>query len=501
MKPNFFVFVSITFLLSTSLIIAPSFLNELNYLKSVVSYSFSGLLSIFIFYRYLFKNKFSIIQEITIIDVLTFAFCASCVLKLPWDKQNWFWVATIGVYYISCRLLFSSLHWYKLGKIENKISIIAALVILVHVLLSIAQKIDILPSLHIHFSGGSTFGNPDMLASYLAFLIPFCFINNKKNNYFGIVVTSFAICMMVFIQARTALLSLTLCFLLWLYLNKNKNRKFILISLSILGLLILAVLVYWHPSSVYGRFLIWYICLLMIFTKPFGWGAHAFDKHIVEFQAHYLSDHSPLASYITYDVVHSPFNEFLFIGVRFGIISLLFYIFLVVAVFRTTYRMKSKLIYPLVVFLTISLTYFPFKITPLVVLVIPVIAFISTKSDRLIKIKVPVTIQKAILYLLLLVSSFIVIYEIQNFINYKRWQRAVSYAQERTKRDYSEELFNNLYPKMNNNGRFLITFPNLKYIQGDKANSLQLLEQADNYFCDIVLSLKMAKLYQELGYI
>ncbi len=170
-----------------------------------------------------------------------------------------------------------------------------------------------------------------------------------------------------------------------------------------------------------------------------------------------------------------------------------------VSLFRVAFKKNNKLVYPLLVFLIVSFTYFPFKITPLLILVIPVATLVSVQSKPVIKLFIPSAIKRLVVGLLLVISSILLIQHTAEFLEFKKWQNAVLFSKEENRASDSEKLFNELYPKMKTNGRFLITFSNLKYIQNDKKEAIKLLEQADNYFCDIVLSEKMAKLYQELG--
>jgi hypothetical protein len=52
---------------------------------------------------------------------------------------------------------------------------------------------------------------------------------------------------------------------------------------------------------------------------------------------------------------------------------------------------------------------------------------------------------------------------------------------------------------MNENGRFLISYSNLKYRQDSTSKALLIMEEAKNYFCDISFCIKLAKLYEEVG--
>ncbi len=486
-------------LISTSFVVAPSYLNEINYIKSFVSYSIAILITLFIFIGQINKNENSPII-LSYIDILTCILFLSCAIFI--GKRDFTLITSIFIYYIGCSILLKSLLHTNTLKVYSlkQISTLISIVVGIHVILAFLQKLGIAPSFHDYFTGGSTFGNPDMLGSYLAFLIPFCFYSNKKGFRYKYLVVLATIILLITIQTRTALLSLLLCLILWIRLNKKiKSKTFFLLLISFSFLLIIG-LIYWNPTSVYGRLFIWYICIMMILKKPFGWGEFAFSKHFNEFQAVFLSENSSSFAHISYDVVHSPFNEFLFIGVRLGIIPLLIYILLIIITFWFLIKRNNKLIYPLLVFLTVSLTYFPFKIAPLLILVIPILTLVSIQNKPIVKLFIPNVIRKSGITLLLITSTLLLFHHTKEFLEFKKWQNGVIYSLEKNKISKAESIFEELYPKMNTNGRFLITFSNLKYIQGDKLTSLKLLELADNYFCDIVFCEKIAKLYHELGH-
>lgn len=268
-----------------------------------------------------------------------------------------------------------------------------------------------------------------------------------------------------------------------------------MVSLSVL---LLGLLIVWHPESVYGRFFVWFISLKMIIAKPIGWGIFAFDKHYLEFQASYLSQNQHLPDFISPDVVHSPFNELLNIGVTLGVMGLLLFIILVVLVFHNAVKSKNPLIYPLFISTVITVFYFPFKIAPLAALIGLLVAFIFKKNVIYRKRLSQITGKTAFL-ILILFSLFMISVSISNYKTHKQWQKAVSFSKNGENFEKSEKLFIELYPVMKENGRFLINYSNLKYKQGESEKALKLLEEAKNYFCDITLSVKLAKLYEVMG--
>ena len=65
------------------------------------------------------------------------------------------------------------------------------------------------------------------------------------------------------------------------------------------------------------------------------------------------------------------------------------------------------------------------------------------------------------------------------------------------KTEYSLKMA--LYPKLKTDGRFLITYSNLIKDSGNISEAVELLEEANQYYCDVGLSLGLAQLYEIQG--
>ncbi len=494
------MFFAVLVVFLCSFIFTSTFLNGNVYIKQFGVELFIGLTSMFWCFTVLFgKDRFEI--NLTIIDlviILLLLLHTGFLLIFNYSFIEHSLPFYYGMFYFISSFLIRVFPSKELNNLKNRFLIIVPIVIMLHVIIVILQQTQLFPPLHGYFNNGSTFGNPDMIGSYIAILLPFCFMQNKgwkKTGYFAFLI---GILLLIFVQARSALLAMILCGILWLIINKRISKKQVLIVVS-LSVLLVGLLIVWHPESVYGRFFVWFVSLKMIIEKPLGWGIFAFEKYYPEFQASYLALNQHLPDFISPDIVHSPFNEFLNIGVTLGVFGLSLFVILVVFVFYNVVKSKSPFIYPLSIFTVISLFYFPFKIAPLVALIIPLLAFISKKSKIIYQKQLSRFTSGFIISVLLVASLFLVSNSILSYRNQKNWRKAVSYFTKGKDLIESERLFLELYPVMKENGRFLITYSNLKYKQGYLLKALELLEKAENYFCDIVLSIKLAKLYHEVG--
>lgn len=373
---------------------------------------------------------------------------------------------------------------------------IVPVVILLHILICGLQLVHVIPSFHSYFSVGSTFGNPDVLGAYLSILLPFCYTRPKQRIFKYTVLLSGVILLLI-LQARTALVATIITGCLYLLLSGKITGKQLVKWLLFPFIASVALLIWWHPTSVSGRLFIWFTASKMMVEKPMGWGLYAFEKHYPEFQSNYVATHR-ITDLFNPDLVHSPYNEFLNAGVTLGFAGLLLLILFALFMIIAAYRARTPFLYPICVFLIISLSYHPSKIIPLVIILILFIAIILNSN----RIKPICTINirhKAIV--LIPVMAIAVLCVGNSWLSYNRWQAAVQNTQNEKHWNEANIQFEKIYPMMKGNGRFLITWADLQYKMGNTSGSLSLLKEAEHFFCDDIFLKNMAALYEETGQI
>jgi hypothetical protein len=370
-------------------------------------------------------------------------------------------------------------------------------VILLHILFCILQLTGIIPSFHPYFSIGSAFGNPDMLGAYLAVLLPFCYIS-RIHKIFKFSVLFLGIILLLLLQARTAIVATLITGILYMLMSGKISKKQLVKWLILPFITVLGLLIWWHPSSFSGRLFIWFTSLNMMIEKPVGWGLYAFEKHYPEFQSEYVASHDKISDAFNLDIVHSPFNEFLNIGVTLGTGGLLLFILFVIFVFVTAYKIRTPLLFPVCAFLIVSISYFPFKIVPLAIIYITFTAFIINSSQ--LKPLFTVNIQQKA-WLLVPILLIVSLLTWNNWNKYNKWQFAVENAQIEEKWHISSACFSDIYPAMKGNGRFLITMSKLRHQMGDTLASFSLMKEAEQFFCDDVFLKNLALLYEQNGQI
>ena len=372
-------------------------------------------------------------------------------------------------------------------KPEGAVQVLCRIVpfmILLHLVCCALQFFRIIPSFHGFFQVGSTFGNPDMLGAYLAVLSPFCYVGNGRKT-FGIIVLCLTVILLLMIQARTAIVAIAVAGILYLLLSGKLSMRRFLIWILFPAIAGLALLVWWHPASVVGRLFVWWISLNMFVSRPAGWGLYAFEKHYPEFQTEYIASHN-IPEIFNPDVVHSPFNEFLNIGVTLGVVGLLIFLLLVAYILNTAFKTKSQLVYPACAFLVVSMTYFPLSIVPVSMMGIVLSALVISHcpSRSLASIRFGMT--RCLLALVMIVIVALTCY---NYQVYHKWQIAVD-----NKNDGNNAGFEKIYPALKGNGRFLITWARERDLAGDSIRSLSLMKEAELFFCDNIFLRNMALL-------
>lgn len=328
--------------------------------------------------------------------------------------------------------------------------LIIPIIVLSHILICALQFVHIIPAFHSYFPVGSTFGNPDVLGAYLAVLFPFCYVHSGQ-KIFKYTVLLLGVILLLLLQARTALVATVITGILYLLLSGKITGKQLIKWLLFPFIACLVLLIWWHPASVLGRLFIWFTASKMIVEKPMGWGLYAFEKHYPEFQSDYITSHR-IPDLFNPDLVHSPYNEFLNAGVTLGFAGLLLFILFALFIIIAAYRARTPFLFPICIFLIISISYHPFKITPLVIILIAFIALILNFC----RIKPILTInlrQKTIVLIPIMIIAILLIGS--SWVNYNRWQTAVENTQKEEYWKMANTQFEEIYPMMKGNERIL----------------------------------------------
>ena len=104
------------------------------------------------------------------------------------------------------------------------------------------------------------------------------------------------------------------------YLKRHRIILLVMLPVFIAGVFLLYKM---KPASADGRLLIWRVCWNMIAERPItGFGGDGFHANYMDYQAAYLATHPDSPYRMLADNITHPFNEYILLTVRFGIIGL-----------------------------------------------------------------------------------------------------------------------------------------------------------------------------------
>lgn len=241
------------------------------------------------------------------------------------------WLAVIGIVY--SLLLFNNkkyvCHFWTVNIILIGICFLQAGY-------GIFQLCDIVLLHPRHYQITGTYDNTAGFAGCLCAGFPFCFYFLRKEYCKRIQwlvwgVFSVICIAVVLSESRTGwtcIALISIAHLICQNIHKPQNKKRIIcfaigLSAFMLSAIILCNMIYqWKKDSADGRLLIWQCTWEMIKNKPItGYGIGAFEAHYMDYQAKYFEEHPDSRFAKLADNVKHPFNEFLSIGVQFGVIG------------------------------------------------------------------------------------------------------------------------------------------------------------------------------------
>ncbi len=228
------------------------------------------------------------------------------------------------------------------------ISKIITIITIIESLICFLQQFGIILSLDALFKVTGSNENPNVTAMFLAMAVPavLLVLFQGSKTYRFLAIASFTFCLLAlgFLQCRTAFIGTAVCIILilnhqyqLLHKLQNKFSKPILIIIvaTTLCLTAIAFTLLYHSkqASSDGRLFIWKISLQAIAQKPIlgsGYGQFEHDYNLV--QAKYFATGNATEQEIrNADYVHMSYNEFLENLFEGGIIGLVLFVGLLVA--------------------------------------------------------------------------------------------------------------------------------------------------------------------------
>lgn len=348
--------------------------------------------------------------------------------------------------------------------------------------LGILQITGITPNPKVHNLVGS-FDNPAGIASFLSLGFPFCFFLRDQDNYkkyIGFAGGILIIITIILSQSRAGVLAV-LAVLAFYFFNRYrsfilKNKKKVLPVLFAIILILSVGLFLSKKDSASGRVLIWRVTAQMIGDDPvFGKGAGTFAKHYMEYQGDYFETHSESQFAQLAGNTKYAFNEYLQITSEYGVLGLLFFLFVFFMAFKSTLNKDMPNVMVLIALLVFSCFSYPLRYPIIWVIATYSIATISqcAKSVKIVRLNKYFV---KILFLIFIAGSVYCVVKDYRFES--KWRgiskRSLKGQTEIVLGDF-ERLFNN----WNGNPYFL-------YNYGAELNHIDEYEQSLNilYLCE-----------------
>ncbi len=373
----------------------------------------------------------------------------------------------------------------------------------VEILVSILQIFQIFPSFNYFCLFTGTFCNSVVLAMYLSLCIPigvYFYIqsNNTEKNIWGLM--TLTVCLTLLITgSRTGFITMLCTFVI--FFKKNITRRFLSLKNKNIGLfflfVLLAIMLYtmylYKADSVKGRLLIWTVAFEMIKENPIlGWGSNGFDCFYMIYQAEYLKNH-PYSPYIMLaSEINNPFNEFLLIGIKYGLISIIVLIIIITIIIRRICRLQSHR-KSLLLSIIISLILWSMFSYPYRELFIILVSFFVLGSIFPIYIN-----RKVFCWVIFSLGAFSII-TLFPIAYYKYSWFNIQKQSQNENQEMVLDKYYELYNHLKNETDFLYNYSVILYINGLHERSLLTLQETLKLCNDYNVQMLLADNYRKIG--
>lgn len=325
----------------------------------------------------------------------------------------------------------------------------------------------------------------------------------KRKLIFLLLSTLLIIVSVILTKSRTALLALMLIITVYslrcgIYNIKNHKFKFNHIKFWVLGIILVGFLSYFFiyntkTDSTNGRVFIWQRTSDIIKKNSFfGIGHNEFSYYYNYSQIKYFKNNPESNNIYRADNLTNPFNDYLYVFTEKGIVGISLLLTLIVLIVISFLRNKNRqhqiFYYILFCILICGLTSYSFSLIPQTIILVLLIANITTVYEKVIFI-----IPKKIFFCTVLLSILVVPFYIFYLIHINMWHKASESVF--LDSQVSIENYNNVYPFLQTNGEFLNSY-GTDMLQLNKINkAIDILETAKSYYAHSELFLTLGNSY------
>ena len=208
---------------------------------------------------------------------------------------------------------------------EKALLAIVAFLCSIQAVYAIAQALGLFPSRFSYQVVGS-FDNPAGLVACLCVGVPCCIYlfraSERKWMKWGASVMAILISVAIVLSGSRAGILAGICVPVAWWLFAVVKKRWLRIVFVGLGMALLCLMYIAKKDSADGRLLMWRCGWEMIKDKPLcGHGVGGVEAHYMDYQAEWLDRHPDSSFSSLADNVKSVFNEYLSIGIRFGVIG------------------------------------------------------------------------------------------------------------------------------------------------------------------------------------
>ncbi|WP_198027614.1 O-antigen ligase family protein [Seonamhaeicola sp. S2-3] len=297
-----------------------------------------------------------------------------------------------------------------------------------------------------------------------------------------------------------------------LFKQLTNLKKAILIagSVLIIGISLFGIY-HLKKGSSDGRLFIWKTATEIIKDNPFfGVGFDRFKAYYMNYQAHYFSEHGETPEALVADNSYYAFNEFIQFITEQGVFGFIILILILYFIIKTSARKENK---ELSIILKISLVSigvfaffsYPMEILPIKLIMLVLLAGLAlldqSKTKRFQSLKINSSIKLAlktsILVSLLLISVFSFNYVNRLDASFKNWKLAQSSYQYG---DYESAIaeYQAAYPKLKNNGEFLMNYGKALSIYKQDKKAIQILERSKTHLNTTIIETALGDTYKNM---
>ena len=346
-----------------------------------------------------------------------------------------------------------------------------------------------------------SFDNPAGFSSCLVVGVPFYLGFIKENNNRRYYVLSLLLVNLTAIMlsgSRAGILSVFIIFFLYLYrqyiyaFDRIKKKRVLFFALLFFVTLIF-ILFSLKKDSAIGRILIWKVTCDMIADSPIlGSGSGFFRANYMPYQADYFKNISDNAYSFLADNIVSPFNEYLFLTVEFGIIGLFLLSSVLFCFFYFNKNRYSSFIGVIISMIIFSLFSYPFRYPFVWVAIIYSLARVSVDLPTIYQLgKRSVSCVKMGISVVLVLAGF---YLWKDICFEYDWGK-IAHLSLSGKTKMVIEDYKDLYDRWNGNPYFLYNYgAELNYI-GRYEDSSVVLEECKYFIDDYPLRMLLADDY------